>query len=115
MALGDFQRTVIMIALIILVIILLVTGYLMYNQKPNSGRWPPYQSNCPDYWMDTDGTGKNCINSQNLGNCGSKTMNFTVAPFVGNNGACGKYNWAKGCNLSWDGVTYGVKNPCVNA
>jgi ribosomal protein L37AE/L43A len=23
-----------------------------------------------------------------------------------------EYNWAKKCNVSWDGITYGVENPC---
>ena len=42
-----------------------------------------------------------------------KTMNFNQAPFNGTNGDCAKYKWANRCKLSWDGITYGVSNPCT--
>ena len=39
-------------------------------------------------------------------------MNFNNAPYTGTTGACAKYNWANNCGVSWDGITYGVNNPC---
>jgi hypothetical protein len=38
-------------------------------------------------------------------------MNFNDPLFTGDNGARVKYDWAKKCNVSWDGVTYGVDPP----
>jgi hypothetical protein len=83
--------------------------------------WPPMNAQCLDYW-EIDGSG-NCVDTMDLaklkcpnGNVtstnGHSTMNFNTPPYVGAKGACAKYNWAKQCGLSWDGVTYGVKNPC---
>ena len=40
------------------------------------------------------------------------TMNFNQDPFTGTNGDCSKFNWATKCGVTWDGVTYGVQNPC---
>ena len=40
-------------------------------------------------------------------------MNFNQSQFTGSNGTCNKYLWAKKCDLSWDGLTYGVPNPCT--
>ena len=39
-------------------------------------------------------------------------MNFNQAPYIGNKGTCNKYKWAQGCNITWDGITSGVPNPC---
>jgi hypothetical protein len=39
-------------------------------------------------------------------------MNFNLSPFTGDNGDCSKYNWATKCQVTWDGITSGVKNPC---
>ena len=32
--------------------------------------------------------------------------------FTGTNGACHKRDWATANGISWDGITYGVSNPC---
>jgi hypothetical protein len=39
-------------------------------------------------------------------------MNFNDPAFSGSNELCAKYRWAKKCKISWDGITYGVDNPC---
>ena len=39
-------------------------------------------------------------------------MDFTTSSFTGSDGLCSKYNWANNCGVTWDGITYGVKNPC---
>jgi hypothetical protein len=40
-------------------------------------------------------------------------MNFSVPTFQGGDAACQKYKWANDNNVSWDGITYGVPNPCA--
>ena len=94
---------------------------LSLSNSTNSIDWPPVVGNCPDYWVDLSGNGSKCLNSQGLGSChdympttdNQNTMNFNQAPFIGTNGNCAKYRWAKKCKLSWDAITYGVQNPCI--
>jgi len=115
---ASFQFRVGAIALIVLVLILVFVGVsLTYASKKN--KWPPMIGVCPDYWLDNspDGDGSDCVWNQHKDNIGKSTnhMNFAVAPYIGDNAACNKYNWAKkeNKNVSWDGITYGVQNPCL--
>ena len=115
---GGFQKIILIIALIILLITLLSIGIALHYSK--SKTWPPLVPNCPDYWV-SEGTGKNstCVNVRDLGTCkpasgdAHLTMNFNNAPYVGSNGDCAKYTWANNCKVAWDGLTYGVNNPCI--
>lgn len=113
----SFQKFVLFAAIIILIIALVFIGVsLTYS---NDKQWPPMTPQCPDYWL-VDGSGNNarCINVKDLGKCrpemGNKhlMMNFNTPPYTGTNGMCAKYTWAKNCGLAWDGITYGVNNPC---
>ena len=113
-----FQKVVLFGAIIILIIALVFIGIAL-SYSTNNQQWPPMTPECPDYWS-IDGSGNNttCINVKDLGTCqpqsGDKhlTMNFNVSPYTGTNGLCSKYTWAKKCGISWDGITYGVSNPC---
>jgi len=116
---GSFQKIILMIAIIVLLITLVIIAYSL--QKPKKTSWPPILPNCPDYWT-TDGSGNSmkCINVKDLGVCKAQqgnahlTMNFNSAPFNGANGNCAKYTWANNCKVAWDGLTYGGNNPCAN-
>lgn len=113
-----FQKIVLYSAIIILIITLVILGVTLSYAKDNQV-WPPIVPECPDYWV-VDGSGNNttCINVKDLGTCQATgdnkhlTMNFNNSPFTGSNGTCSKYTWAKKCGVSWDGITYGVSNPC---
>ena len=112
--LGAFQKMVLGIAVVILIIaLLIVASMLMYGNKKN---WPPSTSVCPDWWVE-DGSGV-CVNAKDLGICPKQegtehqVMNFKIPQFTGSEGDCNKYNWATKCKVTWDGVTYGVDNPC---
>ena len=112
-----FQKIVLITAIIILIITLVVIGVTL--SKGSGADWPPVVPQCPDYWV-IDGSGNNakCVNVKDLGTCKSdgsskhQTMNFNSSQFTGSQGACNKYNWATNCNVTWDGITYGVSNPC---
>ena len=112
-----FQKFVLFAAIIILIITLVFIG--MALNFSTDQKWPPMIPTCPDFWQ-IDGSGNNttCINVKNLGTCPPQsgdahlTMNFNTSTFAGSNGLCAKYNWAKKCGISWDGITYGVANPC---
>lgn len=112
-----FQKIVLYSAIVILIVILIIIG-VAFSYAKNDEQWPPLVPECPDYWI-SDGSGNNtqCINIKDLGTCpanGTKhlTMNFNDPAFSGDNGDCSKYTWATACNLTWDGITYGVQNPC---
>ena len=112
-----FQKTVLIIAVIVLIITLVVMGIVLASSS--KGNWPPLVPVCPDWWI-ADGSGNNstCINVKDLGSCSAESgekhlnMNFNKPIFTGDNGTCAKYQWADKCNVSWDGITYGVENPC---
>lgn len=112
-----FQKFVLFTAIIVLIIALIFIGIALsysYDQQ-----WPPMTPQCPDYWT-IDGSGNNatCINVKDLGTCPAQTgtdhltMDFNSSTFTGSNGPCAKYTWATNCGISWDGITYGVANPC---
>lgn len=114
-----FQKIVLIIAIVILIVILIFIGYSLGNVTKES--WPPLIGDCPDYWIDMSGNGAMCVNTKDLGNgkCLSltdgeshQTVDFTTGVYTGSNSACAKYTWANTCGVSWDGITYGVTNPC---
>jgi hypothetical protein len=112
-----FQKFVLFAAIIILIIALVFIGAALGSTQDQE--WPPMIPDCPDYWVIGDSQNTNtCINMKDLGKCPPKTgdkhlkMNFNEGAFSGNNKMCAKYKWAKKCGISWDGITYGVQNPC---
>jgi hypothetical protein len=116
---ANFQKMTLIVAgiLLLICIVVIVLIFLFPNTKQV---WPPMVANCPDYFVDTNGDGSKCDNSLHLtgnGSCGTAAAggitapNFTIDDY---NTTCQKYNWANGCGITWDGITYGVKNPCTN-
>ena len=104
-----FRKIILGVAIILLIIALVMIGMSIANSKYNQ-KFPPIVAECPDYWTRS---GTNCVNSKKLGgpNC-HRNMDFTnSAQWTGTNGMCNKKNWAKGCHITWDGVTNNV-NAC---
>jgi hypothetical protein len=112
-----FQKFVLFAAIIILIIALIFIGIAL--SSANITTWPPMTPDCPDWWI-SDGSGNLaiCTNIKDLGICPPQsgkqhlTIDFNGPAFTGSNGTCAKYQWAKKCKVSWDGITYGVNNPC---
>lgn len=123
---ASFQKIVLTIAIILLIICLIFIGIALKKSNSDS-QWPPIVGECPDYWLDTGNKGSNCANVQNLGKCTTGgngvtpttmvgagiSMDFTQAPYIGADGICAKYKWANDCGVTWDGITSGIKNPCT--
>ena len=114
---NGFQKIVIIAAIIILIIALIFIGIELIYAKDKS--WPPLVPSCPDYWkMDGSGNNATCTNIKDLGVCPAQggephlVMNFNTSAYTGQNGLCAKYTWANNCGVTWDGITYGVNNPC---
>lgn len=114
----NFQKIVLAIAIILLILALIFIGIALAKSKSKQV-WPPIIGGCPDYWVDLSGTGAKCLNKQSLGTCNIPTsnnqnaMDFTGSTFSGSNSNCSKFTWAKGCGVTWDGITSGVVNPCI--
>ena len=106
---ASFQKTLILIAAIVLLLALSLISLMLYNSKKTI--WPPIVPQCPDWWKaETDPSGNLiCKNVQNLGTC-SADFNPNDAQY---STLCKKREWANGCSISWDGVTYGVDDPCT--
>jgi hypothetical protein len=122
-----FQKMILIVATLVLIILLVVIGVTLSKASVDE-HWVPVVGECPDYWVDMSGNGEACLNTHNLGRCNlihdndgtnanatnanANTMNFNQAPFTDNNGLCSKYKWATSCQVTWDGITSGIKNPC---
>jgi len=100
----SFQNIVSTIAIILLIVCLIVIGIMMHYQKQEA-KYPPVVPGCPDSWV-SSGDLKCKADKANLGKdeC-PKEMDFSKNNFVGDQGMCNKYRWAKRCDVEWDGVT----------
>jgi hypothetical protein len=97
-----FQKTTVTIAIIIFIITISIIAIMLNNMK-NNAIYPPEIGDCPDYWVKQ--SNGECYNQiQGLGNCNGP-INFNNEPYIGTNGNKKKCEWAKGCNLVWDGIT----------
>lgn len=101
-----FQRTVMFVSIVLLVLSLILIGVALYRQKYADITFPPVVADCPDYWENASSDGQViCKNVKNLGTCDIVEKNFSGVEFTANTGLCEKQKWAKGCGIVWDGVT----------
>lgn len=111
--LSSFNKIVLIIATIVLIVALLILGYFL-NVALLNDSYPPVISECPDYWdVSLNSLGqKECINVStiNSGNGSSEcnTLNISIFTEAGsdkNSIICEKKKKANECGLNWDGVT----------
>ena len=80
-------------------------NYRKHKELEENTIFPPWPSKCPDYWASA---GENiCRNTNKLGKCKSgdiTEMNFDDNIFKGNKGQLYKCNWAKQCEVPWEGI-----------
>jgi hypothetical protein len=114
MASLTFQSIVIYTLISLLIVLLVVIGINLHASTKKT-KWPPIIGDCPDYWYDGGAGGSKCTVNTDKVNLGSATspMDFSKVPYSGSNGDCSKYRWSISKGVSWDGITYGVQNPCV--
>lgn len=99
-----FQSMVVKVAGITLVVLFIVLIISFFQMNKNQ-KYPPVVGGCPDYWELKEVNNKPvCVNKHNLGICGKKAS-FTTPEFIGQDALCKKAQWAKSCNLTWDGIT----------
>ena len=99
-----FNQIVLTIAAVLLILTLIVLAILLYNSH-GALQYPPEIGQCPDYWMLNDQNGKaQCQNTKDLGTCGSGGVDPSQWA-KGKSGNKQRCEWAKGCGLTWDGIT----------
>ena len=106
----NFQQVVLTVAICLLIVILILTSLIAYRAK-ETDQFPPVIAQCPDYWKVEDNN--TCTNVHNLGRgdggC-SNSMDFTTEEYAGADGLRKKCEWAKSCDLTWDGITNSERN-----
>ena len=109
----NFQKMVLSIASFLLLVMLVFIGYVI-SKGQSEKKFPPVVPKCPDYWTISD-DGKGCVYTLGLGCCNSESTVIIDDPARDWNGSSGlknKCEWAKGCNLTWDGITNNDRIDC---
>ena len=97
---NSFQKIVLTVAIVILILALIILGVLIYNSR-NSELFPPELSNCPDYFEMRQNQGIDmCYNVHGLGS-GDKDM---CSWFMPSDNTKAKKDYVKACGLTWDGL-----------
>jgi len=73
---GGFQKIVLTVAIIVFILLLIFIGSVLYQNKYGSA-FPPFVSNCPDYWLDMEKTVTN-VNSDDSDNSKSNGLSVEV-------------------------------------
>lgn len=94
-----FQKSVLIIALVVLIALLISVGILLNKHSKNTS-WPPIQNTCPDYW--TEGDNGLCTTDLNALNTGDGTVTSTANA---GDTTCLKRKWAIDNGIMWSGVS----------
>jgi hypothetical protein len=109
----NFQRIILIIALIVLVLMTVILFYSV-GATLKKKSYITNQSNCPDYWIDSEGNGTACLGSLynvSPGELCYGNVNFSKMT------NCEKYNTMQNCKLNWNGINYGnpeLEKNCQN-
>ena len=109
---NSFHKIVITISIIVLIISLIILS-LFLTKSLFEDSYPPVISDCPDYWdVSYNNNEVLCVNTSTINiNTSDIDCSFIPVNRFKINGSqeddilCNKYEWAKKCNTSWDGVT----------
>jgi len=91
-----FQKTVLIIALIVFSIMLFFIALAMKGLK-KSQKFPPEIAECPDYWVRD---GNKCLPKTGLNE--SPSSNLKCKKY---DGSVDKLVWSEECAVEWDGIT----------
>lgn len=116
----NFQKIVLIIAIVILIVSLVFIGMQIKKSKSKQA-WPPIVSQCPDYWVIETANGPNkgkCKTTEQTPASACNTtsgIDFTIGDYAGAGSACKKKEWANKCvaPVAWEGITYGAPDPCA--
>jgi hypothetical protein len=99
-----FQKVVLTIAVVILILTLVIIGVLLYN-KSASSQWPPEVSSCPDYYTATSENVCQNTGAIKVSNANCNTGDFSGSVWKGKPGEKRKCQWARDCGVAWDGIS----------
>lgn len=112
-----FQKTVLIVAFVVLIICLTILG-LMIRSAVKNGEFPPEISFCPDYWKTSynKNGGLVCLNSLGMpkgkdgGVAPCDTIDLSDSKYqgMGPKAMRSKCEIANACHVTWDGVTNGT-------
>ena len=121
--LSTFNKVIIIVTSIVLIISLLVYGLLINSAQKNNYKFPPKISKCPDYWdisnNDSDitsckerGINNNNENFPNPPNSSVLTVSSNdisydtdIMKYNDKDLICGIYEWSNSNKISWSGIT----------
>ena len=99
-----FQKTVLVVATVLLILILTILAILLYNKA--AVQYPPEIGDCPDYFTPREKDGKLlCYNTKDLGNSTCEPWYKPDLSGAGEAGLIRRCQKAKGCGWTWEGVT----------
>ena len=112
-----FEKKVLIVAGIILVVSLVLVLIFILMSKGNQ-KYPPVESECPDYWeLGPDPSDNQKLVCKNVKGLGDSSTPAELDPnrqdFQGVDGLCNKQNWAREHNVTWEGVTEPTKDACI--
>ena len=73
---AGFQKIVLTVAIIVFILLLIFIGSVLYQNKYSSA-FPPFVSDCPDYWLDMEKSGTN-VNSDDSDNTKTNVKCYNV-------------------------------------
>ena len=97
-----FQKSVLIIALVVLIALLISVGILLNKHSKNTS-WPPIQNTCPDYW--TEGANGVCTADTGGLNTGIDSDDFVNSTADAGDTRCEKRRWAIDKGIMWSGVS----------
>lgn len=102
---NSFNKTVLVVASVILIIALLILAYVIYVLDHNpDAKFPPVEGNCPDFWTSDFKHGINyCENKLKIGSDHRSLCNRFSPQVV--NTDCKRWSLATNCEITWDGIT----------
>jgi len=107
MAIGNFQKKALGVALLILTFSIAIMSYANYKKK--SVQFPPLINECPDYFTYNESGDLPYPTCSVSGTIYGKTI--PSLPLNGDyvltnsNSMCKKKTWARGQGVTWDGIT----------
>lgn len=109
-----FQKRVLAIATVVLIIVLILVSIFHINAMKNQ-KFPPIETECPDYWDMSGGFCSPPTNNVNMcdssHNCPDNSLNieFWKERTGGSENPdfikCAKHQWAREKGVQWDGIS----------
>ena len=121
--LSTFNKVIIMVTSIVLIISLLVYGLLINSAQKNNYKFPPKISKCPDYWdisnnaddtyciqrgINTNNNVFPAVNNSILSvdnNYRDISYNTDIMKYNDKDSICSIYEWSNSNKISWSGIT----------